>query len=367
MLRSCSSFSLDSEVSLVSRLRSRLPAMPLVLAALVATTIAPAAADPIHVEDQLDRSALQQAERDSRELENVRVRLQTRLDEIEQEVSGAVEAYNVAVEELELVEAERLETIAELEQLNAELDALSRLAGTHVRRLHKMGGPGLELATMLASANPTDAGARTAALRRVLDAQLIDLETLGAARTAVSAAEARLAELEAQAAERAAEVEAALEALQDKLAEHQDEMADIEVRLRAARHRVAHEEELLEEQRQELIAREEARRAEEERARQEAEERARQQAAAEAEARRRAQAEADARERAQAQQPSQPTATATSTTSAQSAQRQRRRLRRRQRRRPAAPRRSRSARRSPRSASPTSGARPDRTASTAPG
>jgi peptidoglycan DL-endopeptidase CwlO len=269
----------------VFRLRARVSAVSLLVIALVGTSVLPVAAQPIDVEDQLDRSGVDAARQEARELRGSREQLQARLDEIEREVSAAVETYNVAVEDLEAVQADLAATQEEIAELTAEFEALSAVAAGHVRRLHKLGGPGLELATMFASGNPTDAGARSATLRRVLDAQLIDLEALAATRTSIEAAEVRLAELEAQAADRADEVEAALEDLQATLAEHQDELRELEAALRAAEQRVDVEEQQLEQQRRELVAREQARRDEEARARREAEERARQQAAQEAAAR----------------------------------------------------------------------------------
>jgi peptidoglycan DL-endopeptidase CwlO len=260
-------------------MRSRHPSLRLSIVSLVAvgmlaTAVVPAGAQPeIDVEDQLDRSGLEQAEAERQALEADLQRRAARLDEIEMEVSAVVEDYNEAVVALEAVESERALTVEELSGLESEVTALSGVAAEHVRRLHKMGGPGVELAAVFVSGNATDAGARSATLKRLLNAQLIDLEALAAARASVEAAEGRLAEQEAEASERADEVEAQRIETEATLAAFQAEIEELEGDLAAAERRQAQEQAALDAERDRLIAEERARIAAEEQARREAEER----------------------------------------------------------------------------------------------
>jgi peptidoglycan DL-endopeptidase CwlO len=262
-------------------MRSRRPSLRLSIASLVAvgllaTSVVPVGAQPeIDVEDRLDRSGLEQAEAERQALEADLQRRAERLDEIEMEVSAVVEDYNEAVVALETVEAERALTLEELTGLEAEVTQLSGIAAEHVRRLHKLGGPGVELAAVFVSGNATDAGARSATLKRLLNAQLLDLEALAAARASVEAAEARLADQEAEASARADEVEAQRIETEATLAAFQAEIAELEDDLATAERRQAQEQAALDAERDRLIAEERARIAAEEQARREAEERER--------------------------------------------------------------------------------------------
>lgn len=228
-----------------SSVRARLRRLvAIVLAVSMVGVAAPAGADPSS--DEV-RSRLQRAE--------------DRLDEIEEQVSAAVEDYNEAQVALEAATQEREDAEAELAVLTADAQALLDVVAEHARRLHKL-GPTVELSSIFVAADPTEAGARLAVLRRVLDGQRADLEGLDALRTAQAATEERLAAAEADAEQRAAEVEQRRAAMEATLSEHQDEVARLQAEL------------------QEAIEREEAerRRLEEERRRREAERRRQQEA-----------------------------------------------------------------------------------------
>jgi peptidoglycan DL-endopeptidase CwlO len=204
--------------------RSR--ALPLLgLLSLLATlVVVPAAAEPSSDEVRGDLQAVQE-----------------RLQEIEMHASGVVEDYNTAQVALEEINEQLEGTERRLSELTVEVDALSEAAGDHVRRLHKL-GPTLELSSVFVAGDGAEMGARTAALRRILDGQRADFEGLDAARTELTASEQRLAEQRAQAQEREAEVAAQRAEVEATLASYQDEIDTLQTRLQQAEEREAEEE-----------------------------------------------------------------------------------------------------------------------------
>ena len=243
----------------------RTRALPLLgLLSLLATlVVVPAAAEPSSDEVRGDLQAVQE-----------------RLQEIEMHASGVVEDYNTAQVALEEVNEQLEGTERRLSELTVEVDALSEAAGDHVRRLHKL-GPTLELSSVFVAGDGAEMGARTAALRRILDGQRADFEGLDAARTELTASEQRLAEQRAQAQEREAEVAAQREEVEATLASYQDEIDTLQTRLQQAEEREAEEER----RRREAAEAEARRQAEQEAAAQQAaEQEAAEQQAAEQEA-----------------------------------------------------------------------------------
>jgi peptidoglycan hydrolase CwlO-like protein len=146
-----------------------------------------------------------------------------RLQELQLRVGAVVEDYNEAQAALDEATAALESTEEELAVLEAEVGGLTELAGDYARRLHKM-GPTLELSSVFAG-EIDEIGARTTALRRIMEGQRTDLEELVAARTSLDAAEARLAEQHEQAAEREAEVAARREQVEATMASSQEEIA----------------------------------------------------------------------------------------------------------------------------------------------
>jgi peptidoglycan DL-endopeptidase CwlO len=258
-------------VSVLRKVTLRRPLTLLLSLLLAATLVVPAAAEPSSAEL---RSELQRAEE--------------RLQDIQMELAEAVEDYNEADVALRASEAELFVAQLEHDAVSEEVEVLSEAAELHVRRIHKL-GPSLELSSILVAGNPTDAGAKAATLRRVMAGQRSDLEALAAAREAVAAAEARLAEQRQLAEDNAAAAADQRAAVESLIAARQDEIAELETQVQTAEAREEEERRRAEEER--------LRREAEERARQQAEEEARQQAAAEE-----ARAARDAEERAAAQQ-----------------------------------------------------------------
>ncbi len=218
------------------RRAARLRRLTAATLAVVLVVALPAGAQPSS--DEL-RSRLQQAE--------------DRLDEIEEKVSAAVEAYNEAELALETARDEREDARAELDDLTADAVILSELVVDHARRLHKL-GPTVELTSMFVAADPSEAGARMAALRRVLDGQQADLEGLAALRTSQAATEQRLAEAEAAAERRSEELEQRREELESTLGEHEQEVASLRTELQQTIEREQAEQRRREEERRRRAA-----------------------------------------------------------------------------------------------------------------
>jgi peptidoglycan DL-endopeptidase CwlO len=206
----------------VSRSRT-LPLLGL-LALLSTLVVVPAAAEPSSDEVRGDIEAAQQ-----------------RLQEIEAHASGVVEEYNTATVALEEVNGALEATEARLAELSGEVDELAEAAGDHVRRLHKL-GPTLELSSVFVAGDGAELGARSAALRRILDGQRADFEGLDAARTELDASERRLVEQQALAQEREAEVAAQQQEVEETLASYEDEITALRAQLEEVEEREAEEE-----------------------------------------------------------------------------------------------------------------------------
>jgi peptidoglycan DL-endopeptidase CwlO len=298
----------------VSRTRRSIPI--LLVIALTATLVAPmASAEP-------DTSQLQELQRELRQLEqqvserrsglgaldaqesrlsSEQAAAEARLEEIEAELSLAVERYNEAVVALEEVQADLEATLEELAELEAEIAVLNAAVADHARRLHKM-GPSLEFAIVVGASGPADIGFRSASLRQIISADQVSLERLGAATDRAAALEARLVIQEAEAAALAEEVEAQLLAVEQLYEDRAEELAELEATLAGVRREVSEQQALLDTDEAAVVAARQAVAAEQERI--EAERRrleAERRAAREAEERRRAEAERRAEEQRQAE------------------------------------------------------------------
>lgn len=198
-----------------------------------------------------------------------------RLAELEAAASLAVEEVNEAAVALETVEADLAATLAAADEATARSSELRDATDAVARTLYKGGGSSLQFGALLSSDGPTEAGARYATVRRVIQGHRGDVEALGATLTRLDVLETRIAKQRAAAEERTQELAVRQERLEATLASQADEIAELEVELADARERE-----------------EAARRAAEEAARREA---------AEREAARQAAAEREAAERAAAQ------------------------------------------------------------------
>ncbi len=191
-----------------------------------------------------------------------------RLDQLSDDFNGAVDAYNQAREDLDQAHQVVAEADAELRALRGERDLLTDATALHIRQLHKL-GPTVELTTLFSASGAADASDRSAMLRRILDSQRSDLESLGATAVSLRAAEARLIQERDAAQAQADQVAQQRRAMEQVLTEQQDEVEELEATLASA------------------VSREEAERR-----------------AAEAEARRRAAAQAEAEREAATRQAS---------------------------------------------------------------
>ena len=235
----------------MSRRRRSIPV--LLVIALTATLLAPmASAEPDtsrlqQLQRELEQLEEQAAERrselgalDAREsrLSDEQATAQARLEEIEAELSLAVERYNEAVVALKEVQADLEATLAELAELNAEITVLNGTVADHARRLHKM-GPSLEFAVIVGASGPADIGFRSTSLRQIISADQVNLERLGAATDRAAALEARLVAQEAEAAALTDEVEAQLLAVEQLYEERAEELAELEATLAGVRQEVS--------------------------------------------------------------------------------------------------------------------------------
>jgi cell wall-associated NlpC family hydrolase len=196
--------------------RSTVVALVLAVVAVVApTTVAPAEALPSTGRLRTDLAAAQD-----------------RLDELEGIVGRAVDDYHEARAEVDAIEDEVRATRAGLAEHRTTVAALRASAAEHVVRVHKL-GPTLEVAALVASADPMAGGERAVVLRRLVDRQRADLAALAAAETTFAAAESALAAQLAEANRRADTVEARRIEVEAMLAAHADEVAELERRLAA--------------------------------------------------------------------------------------------------------------------------------------
>lgn len=214
----------------------------LVAAVAMVVSALPAQADPDvdtsrlrALEAELER--LEQEVRDSEgavgdldaraeELRRDAAAAQVRLEEIEAELSLAVERYNEAVVALEEVQAQRAGTVDELAIVAGEVDTLEARVADHARRLHKL-GPSVEFASLFGAGDSADIGFKGSSLRRILTGEQVDLEELGAARARLNALEARLADEEAAADAAAARVEDEVAEVEATFELHEDELAEL--------------------------------------------------------------------------------------------------------------------------------------------
>lgn len=172
---------------------------------------------------------------------------QDRLDELEGIVGRVVDDYHEAREEVEAVELAIAASRERLATHRSEVVVLREVAAEHVRRIHRL-GPTLEIAALVATADPMAGGERAIVLRRLVERQRADLAALASAEATLVAEEAGLVEELAIAERRSRELERRRQDVEATLAEHAEEVAELERALAAA-----------------IDAEERARRAEEER------------------------------------------------------------------------------------------------------
>lgn len=230
------------------RLARRPSVILLTITALLAVMVTSADAQPSSDEA---RSALEQA--------------RDRLDELEGQFNAVVDEYNEAQERYEEAQGQVRAARAELQALQRDSDALQGQTAAHIRQLHKF-GPTVEFTTLLTVTEPGDAGARAAALRRVLSGQQADMQSLAATQTSLHAAQERLKEEEARAASLAEEAEEKRDQIEVTVAEQAAEVERNERVLAQAIER----EEAERRAREEAAARAAAQRRQQERARQQA-------------------------------------------------------------------------------------------------
>ena len=180
------------------------------------------------------RSELRSLDDRASRLSDEQVAAQTRLEEIEAELSEAVERYNEAVVALEVVQAALTDTTDELAQLTADIGALSAAVGDHARRLHKL-GPSFEFTAYMGASGPNEIGFRSTSLRQIIAADQAGIEQLGAATARAGALEERLAAQEAEAQVLAEDVERELIGVQAAHDRHADELAELEATLASVR------------------------------------------------------------------------------------------------------------------------------------
>jgi peptidoglycan DL-endopeptidase CwlO len=231
------------------------------LAAALALTLAPGAA----------------AQTTSREVRTELRQAEERLDEIDAQLSLAVERYNTAQVALDDSTEQLAATQEELDVLREDQAQLADVVQDHLRRLHKM-GPALELSTVVVLGDPTEASAKAWTMRRILDDQRTDLQALDANRAALDATESRAEDEQQQAKTRAQEQQQARHEVEASFARSEGEVAELNVLLADT---VAEERRVAEEARRRREAEEAAAQA----ARQEAARIAEQQAASRAAAR----------------------------------------------------------------------------------
>ena len=152
---------------------------------------------------------------------------QDRLDELEGIVGRVVDDYHEARAEVDAVEADITASRARLDANRNEVAARREVAAEHVRRIHRL-GPTLEIAALVASADPMAGGERATLLRRLVDRQRADLDALARAEATLVAEESRLAAELAEAERRETEVERRRADVEATLAAHAEEVAELE-------------------------------------------------------------------------------------------------------------------------------------------
>ncbi|MEX2550181.1 MAG: hypothetical protein WD638_08130, partial [Nitriliruptoraceae bacterium] len=214
----------------------------LLTAALAASLVAPRAqaqpADRSRIAElEAERDALaDQVERRRAEVDALDERANTlvderrtaeaRLQEIEAELSLAVERYNEAVVLHDEVQAERARTQAEIDELSREVATIKARVIDHARRLHKL-GPSVEFSLLLAGDDPADVGFRRTSLRMIIGGEQAGIEVLEATTARAAALQDRLVEQEAAAAAAAERVEAELVEVEASYGRHETELAEL--------------------------------------------------------------------------------------------------------------------------------------------
>lgn len=156
-----------------------------------------------------------------------------RLDELEGIVGRVVDDYHDARAEVDAIEADVAASRARLAANRIEVSARREVAAEHVRRIHRL-GPTMEIAALVASADPMAGGERAIVLRRLVDRQRADLDALARAEATLVAEESLLATELTEAERREAELERRRTDVEVTLAAHADEVAELERALATA-------------------------------------------------------------------------------------------------------------------------------------
>lgn len=158
---------------------------------------------------------------------------QHRLDELEGIAGRVVDDHHEASAALEAIEAEVAASRARLAASRAEVVARREVVAEHVRRIHRL-GPTMEIAALVATADPMAGGERAVVLRRLVDRQRADLDALARAEATLVAGESLLAAELAEAERRETELERRRADVEATLAAHADEVAALERALGAS-------------------------------------------------------------------------------------------------------------------------------------
>jgi peptidoglycan LD-endopeptidase LytH len=143
-------------------------------------------------------------------LEEIQERLETVAAEraaIEQRIATAAADYDRLETTIGMLEDERVELERERAQLRDELEEIDRLVRFRVRESFKHGATLDPIAVFLGSDDPSTAFSKAATVQRVVAADQASSEELSATRARAEAADARLAEQEAELVEARAGVE----------------------------------------------------------------------------------------------------------------------------------------------------------------
>jgi peptidoglycan DL-endopeptidase CwlO len=160
-----------------------------------------------------------------------------RLDELEAAASLAVEEVNEARVALEAVEVELTATTEAAATAAARTSELREATDAVASTLYKSGGSTLQFGALLSAEGPSEAGARYATVRRVIQGHRGDVEELRAALTELDVLEERIAEQRDAAEDRARDLAARQDQLEATMASQADEIATLETELSAARER----------------------------------------------------------------------------------------------------------------------------------
>ena len=163
-----------------------------------------------------------------------------RLAELDTRASQAVEAYNVATEELAQLEAQRARTRQRVEALADQVAELEEVTAGYVRSMY-MRGPTNAVTALLDAGEVAEAGRGVAMVDRLARQRHVQVEQLARRRTELTAARAALEQQVDQAEQRADEVAQRREQVEALLADQRDEVQQLQQRIERIEQREAEE------------------------------------------------------------------------------------------------------------------------------